>query len=336
MANLIVADENKGRRDLLGVTLGREGFNVTRTSTLRQTEGTALATMPEVLILDSEWRAADALDCAQRLMADPEFSFKSRIVLLSRDTSKEMLISAAKAGIHEVLGKPLNMNLLITQLWKHAKKQFVPPPAEVNTHSSQGFFDVNLSLKDPTWAMPMLQNMLNPEVINPQFVEDILAKLAENEVEIEGVDSANLGSLLKTVFGQLLESQIDEKEVIQEPVQQEDIANKSTPKLGSSLEDILQEEADELTEEILNKMEEILSEDIPEITALDDISKIKVDPEFINLVKYSSQSIQELLWEIGIPGRLNDPSLGLWVEDSLKSIKDILKSIPEVPIIEEE
>ena len=203
MANLIVADENKGRRDLLAVTLGREGFNVTRTSTLRQTEGTSLATMPEVLILDAEWRAADALDTAQRLMADPEFSFKSRIVLLSRDTSKEMLISAAKAGIHEVLGKPLNMNVLITQLWKHVKKQFVPPPAEVNTHSSQGFFDVNLSLKDPTWAMPMLQNMLNPEVINPQFVEDILVKLAENEVEIEGIDSTNLGSLLKTVFSYL-------------------------------------------------------------------------------------------------------------------------------------
>ena len=336
MANLIVADENKGRRDLLAISLGREGFNVTRTSTLRQTEGTALATMPDVLVLDAEWRAADALDSAQRLMADPEFSFKSRIVLLSRDTSKDMLISAAKAGIHEVLSKPLNMNVLVTQLWKHAKKQFVPPPAEVNTHTSQGFFDVNLSLKDPTWAMPMLQNMLNPEVINPQFVEDILAKLAENQVEIDGIDSSNLSSLLKTVFGQLLESQMDEKSPVNEQKQQEEISNKSVPKLGSSLEDILQEEADELTEEILNKMEEILGEEIPEITALEESSKIKVDPEFINLVKHSSENTQELLWEIGIPGRLNDPSLSLWVEDSLKSINDILKSIPEVPINEEE
>ena len=36
-----------------------------------------------------------------------------------------------------------------------------------------------------------------------------------------------------------------------------------------------------------------------------------------------------------VPGRLNDPSLGLWVEDSLKSVGDILKSMPEVPIEEE-
>ena len=336
MASLIIADENEGRRNLLAGTLEREGFNVTRTSTLRQTEGTALGTMPDVLVLDAEWRSADALDSAQRLMADPEFSFKSRIVLLSRDTSRDMLISAAKAGIHEVLGKPLNMSLLITQLRKHAKKEFVPPPADVATHSSQGFFDVNLSLQDPTWAMPMLQNMLNPEVINPQFVEDILAKLAEEEVEIEGVDSSNLGSLLRTVFGQLLESQIDdEEETSQIKNMQENIGQKKSQKLGTSLEDILQEEADELTEEILEKMEEILGEGIPEYTALEDDLKIKVDPEFINLVKFSSESIQELLWEIGVPGRLNDPSLGLWVEDSLKSVGDILKSIPEVPIEEE-
>ena len=335
MASLIIADENEGRRNLLAGTLEREGFNVTRTSTLRQTEGTALGTMPDVLVLDAEWRSADALDSAQRLMADPEFSFKSRIVLLSRDTSRDMLISAAKAGIHEVLGKPLNMSLLITQLKKHAKKEFVPPPADVATHSSR-VFRVNLSLQDPTWAMPMLQNMLNPEVINPQFVEDILAKLAEDEVEIEGVDSSNLGTLLKTVFGQLLESQIDdEEETLQIKNMQENIGQKKSQKLGTSLEDILQEEADELTEEILEKMEEILGEGIPEYTALEEDLKIKVDPEFINLVKFSSESIQELLWEIGVPGRLNDPSLGLWVEDSLKSVGDILKSIPEVPIEEE-
>ncbi|HJM44665.1 MAG TPA: response regulator [Candidatus Poseidoniaceae archaeon] len=334
MANLIIADENEGRRNLLAGTLEREGFTVTRTSTLRQTEGTALGTMPDVLLLDAEWRSADALDSAQRLMADAEFSFKSRIVLLSRDTSRDMLISAAKAGIHEVLGKPLNMNALIVQLWKHAKKEFVPPPAEVGSHSSQGFFDVNLSLKDPTWAMPMLQNMLNPEVINPQFVEDILAKLATEEVEIDGVDSSNLGSLLRTVFGQLLESHIDEDKT-QIQGKQENIGGNNTPKLGTSLEDVLQEEADELTEEILTKMEEILSEGIPEITALEDDLKIKVDPEFINLVKHSSENIQELFWEIGVPGRLNDPSLSLWVEDSLKSVEDILKSVPEVPSEEE-
>jgi len=182
----------------------------------------------------------------------------------------------------------------------------------------------------------MLQNMLNPEVINPQFVEEILVKLAKEEVEIEGVDSSNLGSLLRTVFGQLLESHVEENDVMSENKNtQENINVKKSPKLGTSLEDILQDEADELTEEILHKMEEILSEGIPEIAALDEELKIKVDPEFINLIRHSSESMQELFWEIGVPGRLNDPSLGIWIEDSLKLIEDILKSIPEIPDEEE-
>ena len=46
---------------------------------------------------------------------------------------------------------------------------------------------------------------------------------------------------------------------------QENIGQKKSQKLGTSLEDILQEEADELTEEILEKMEEILGEGIQNI-----------------------------------------------------------------------
>jgi len=62
--------------------LEREGFEITRAGTLRQAEGTALATMPEVVLIDGEWKSGDAIDAAQRLMADPEFAFKCRIVVL--------------------------------------------------------------------------------------------------------------------------------------------------------------------------------------------------------------------------------------------------------------
>ena len=55
MPKLIVADENEGRRGLLANTLERAGFEITRAGTLRQAEGTALATMPEVVLFDGEW-----------------------------------------------------------------------------------------------------------------------------------------------------------------------------------------------------------------------------------------------------------------------------------------
>ena len=95
MPKLIVADENEGRRNLLAGTLERAGYEVTRAGTLRQAEGTALATMPEVVLIDGEWKTGDAIDASQRLMSDPEFAFKCRIVVLSRTVSDDYLSSAA-------------------------------------------------------------------------------------------------------------------------------------------------------------------------------------------------------------------------------------------------
>ena len=58
--------------------------------------------MPEVVLIDGEWKAGDAIDAAQRLMSDPEFAFKCRIIVLSRNSGQEYMISAAKAGIAAV------------------------------------------------------------------------------------------------------------------------------------------------------------------------------------------------------------------------------------------
>ena len=110
MAKVIVADENECRRTLLANTLEREGFDITRAGTLRQAEGTALVTMPEIVLLEGEWKNGDAIDAAQRLMGDPEFAFKCRIVILSRTVSEDYLSSAARAGVSEVISKPVDMN----------------------------------------------------------------------------------------------------------------------------------------------------------------------------------------------------------------------------------
>ena len=183
MPKLIVADENEGRRNLLANTLERAGFEVTRAGTLRQAEGTALATMPEVVLIDGEWKISDAIDASQRLMTDPEFAFKCRIVVLSRNSGQEYLVSAAQAGISEVISKPIDMSLLIEQLNKHARKQFVPPPADVaGPNSGGGSFDVSMLMGDSTWALPMLKGLVSPEKINPDFIDEILNFADEKEM----------------------------------------------------------------------------------------------------------------------------------------------------------
>ena len=128
MAKVIVADENEGRRNLLGSSLEREGFEITRASTLRQAEGTALATMPEVVLLEGDWSTGDVIDASQRLMSDPEFAFKCRIGVLSRNVTDDFLLTAAKAGISAVMSKPIYMPKLVEQIGTHTRKKFVTQP----------------------------------------------------------------------------------------------------------------------------------------------------------------------------------------------------------------
>ena len=201
MPKLIVADENEGRRNLLANTLERAGYEVTRAGTLRQAEGTALATMPEVVLIDGEWKISDAIDASQRLMTDPEFAFKCRIVILSRNTSSDYLTAAARAGVSEVISKPVDMNKLLAQLEKHSKKQFVPPPAEVANAAGTGgggTFDVSMVMSDGKWALPMLKGIVTPEKINVDFINEILAQLGEEGIEVEeGLDPSLMSNMLE-------------------------------------------------------------------------------------------------------------------------------------------
>ena len=339
MATLIIADDNQGRRNLLANNFERAGFQVTRTSTLRQTEATALATMPDVVIIDGEWSSGDPIDSAQRMKADAEFAFKSRIVLISRDTSNETLVSSAKAGINEVLGKPLDMDKLLAQAWKHAKKEYVPPPANITGPKSEGFFDVNISMKDPTWALPMLKNFISPEVVNSAFVDSIMEKLEENQISMEELDSESISKLLEIAFGQLIETtggeqHSDKGEGNNKPIETIPSSQKSA-KLGTKIEDTLQVQADKLEDEILKNMDIVLDESPPITAALPEDEKIGVDPEVIKMAQLVSEEVIELLWEIGTPGRLEDLTLSSRVEESIEMMKDVLKSLNEFRIEEE-
>ena len=331
MPNLIIADENQGRRNLLANNFERAGFDVTRTATLRQTVATGLATMPDVVIIDGEWSSGDPIDSAQKMNADAEFAFKSRIVLISRDTTKDTLISSAKAGINEVLGKPLDMDKLLSQVWKHAKKEYVPPPANISGPESEGFFDVNISMNDPTWALPMLKNIISPEILNSEFIEAILEKLEEDEVSMETLDAEFISKLLEVVFNHFIEITGSEEEAENSDENKKSVQNipseKKSAKLGTRVEDTLQEKADRLEEEIMENMDAVLNDGPPITVALPDDEKIGVDPEVIKMAQLVNEEVLELLWEIGVPGMLEDVTISSRVEESIKMVKDVLLSL---------
>ena len=335
MPKLIVADENEGRRNLLAGTLERAGYEVTRAGTLRQAEGTALATMPEIVLLDGEWRSGDAIDAAQRLMGDPEFAFKCRIVMLSRDNSPDYLTSAARAGVNEVISKPVDMNHLLGQLDKHSKKQFVAPPADVSNAAGSGgggSFDVGMVMGDGSWALPVLKNLVSPEKINTQFIEEILGQLGKEGIEVDSeIDPGLMSNILRVALNNLV-TDIDEPEAIGTALP----GQKKAPTLGSgkssklSMEEILQNQADVIALEIEETMDQILSEKPELIAIVEDKDKTIIDPAVLEFTRLVNETIHELMWDLGRPGTVTDLTLLTRIEDGVQMLADVLESLPEL------
>jgi len=356
MAKVIVADENEGRRSLLANTLERNGFEITRAATLRQAEGTALAIMPEVVLIDGEWKNGDAIDASQRLMSDPEFAFKCRIVILGRNVSQEYLMSAAQSGVSEVIRKPVDMNVLIQQLNKHTRKQFVPPPADVERASTGGgSFDVSMTMGDSSWALPMLKGLVGPEKINTNFIDEILSQMDEEGMEVSTeLDSSAMSSMLRMALNKLVEQASEDGELNapNAPGQNQMIgpSSPSQAKRGtslggnklqqmkqgfsSSMEGILEAQAQDLADEVESKMDSILDEE-PEFVALHDFgTMVPIDPEVLKLTRLTTEVVSDLMWNLGQRGVVSDITLLTRIEDAAQMMADVLDALP--PADEEE
>lgn len=337
MAQIIVADENEGRRNLLANTLERAGYSVTRAGTLRQAEGTALATMPEVMLFDGDWKSGDPIDSSQRMMSDPEFAFKSRVIILSRNASQDYLIQAARAGVSEVIVKPVDMPKLLSQLEKHARKQFVPPPADVETSiGGGGSFDVSMVSGQSQWALPMLKGLVTPEKIDASFIEEIVSQLMEQGIELdENIDQNLLSNMLRLALNKLVD------EVDRTP-NEEAVNNKLPSKKGptlsegpKSMEDVLQNQADKLADEVEAKLDEILEEQPLPVTLLEEEEKMRIDPEVVEFTRLAVGEVYQLMWDIARPNTLNDLTLMTRVEDATQMLKDIIDHLPSSPKEEE-
>ncbi len=341
---LIVADENEGRRNLLAGTLERAGYDVTRAGTLRQAEGTALATMPEIVLIDGEWKTGDAIDASQRLMSDPEFAFKCRIVILSRNVSQDYLVSAARASVNEVIPKPVDMNKLLAQLEKHSRKQFVPPPAEVSNAAGTGgggSFDVSMVMSDGKWALPMLQGIVTPEKINVDFINEILGQLGEEGIEVEeGLDPSLMSNILRVALNSIV-SDLDSTKKSEETrgLSQNLPSSKKSATLGSksssmnvggsTMEEILQNQADGIAEEIEGMMDEILDEKPDMVAILPDLDQVVIDPAVLKFTRLVAEQAHELMWDIGRPGNVTDLTLMTRIEDVTEMLGDVISSLPK-------
>ena len=360
IASIIIADENQGRRNLLANTFEREGYDVTRLGTLTQAQATAGVVLPDVLLIEGDWKQGSALDVCQSLSGQPRFRTATRMVVLSRTTAPDFLSSAAMAGVAEVIGKPVDMNQLIGQIGRHAAKQFVPPPAEISAPQGGGVFgggqrfDVGMTMNDSQWALPMLQRLVEAGNIDEEFVASIREEMggAQSEDEEAELSAEAMTTMVRLALNRLVGSQ--------DPAEGDSLGgtestgndeaspnvpsfptiNKgatlgegAAPTLGqgnmnSSMEDILEKQANEIARQVESEMDGILSEAPDYVALLEEDDQVGIDPETLALTRLTAQLLQELMEALKRPGALSDLTLLTQVEDASSMAADMLDALP--------
>lgn len=357
IATLIIADENQGRRDLMANTFERNGFDVTRLSTLQQALATARGVVPDVLLLEAEWATGDALDVCLQLHQDPKVRASTRTILLSRSTAPDLLMGAARAGVAEVIGKPVDMNQLIAQIQRHASKQFVPPPADLGGLQPSGSapagvfggrpaMEVPSSAADSQWALPMLRQLVEAGNIDDGFVASIREELSTEEDELPDVPSDVLQSFVRVALNRLVgaappepkESESTPKSSAPKGTRIQDLNKGATlgegslPKASSlnvgSMEDILEKQANDIATEVETSMDAILDEAPEPVALLPEDDKVGLDPETLAMVRLTTELVHDLMGLLRRRGALSDLTLLTTVEDLEGLTADVLEALP--------
>jgi hypothetical protein len=196
-------------------------------------------------------------------------------------------------------------------------------------------------MNDGQWALPMLKGIVTPEKINVDFVNEILSQLGEEGIEVDDeLDPSLVSNMLRIALNNIV------KDLDQDGGQNAaNVAASSLPSsnkssklgsksakskaIGSSMEEILQNQADGLAEEIESKMDNILDERPDLVSILPDTDQIVIDPAVLEFTRLVTETAHELMWDIGKPGNVSDITLMTRIEDITEMLGDVLSSLPE-------
>jgi hypothetical protein len=98
--------------------------------------------------------------------------------------------------------------------------------------------------------------------------------------------------------------------------------------MKSSMEDILERQAEDIARDVENAMEGILSEEPEYVALLSDQDKVGLDPETVEFTRLSAEVILELMTSLQRPGALSDLTLLTQIEDAERLASDILEALP--------
>lgn len=112
---LLVADDNRDSADSLAMLLRTAGFDVVTAYDGAHAIEVAVATDPDVLLLDIGMPMFDGYQVAAHLKSMPQFADKVFIALTGFADQKHMDL-ASQADFHDYLVKPVEVSTLMTIL----------------------------------------------------------------------------------------------------------------------------------------------------------------------------------------------------------------------------
>ena len=98
----------------------------------------------------------------------------------------------------------------------------------------------------------------------------------------------------------------------------------------TTMEDILEQQALSIEDEISSVMDEVLDEK-PDLIALRPENELfGVDPEVLKMTRLTNELVNDLMWNLGRPGTVNDLTLITQIEDITEMVGDVLNSFPTI------
>jgi hypothetical protein len=98
---------------------------------------------------------------------------------------------------------------------------------------------------------------------------------------------------------------------------------------SSSMEGILENQAQALADEVEENMDSILDE-VPDLIALHGLdTMVPIDPEVLTLTRLTTEIVSDLMWNLGQRGAVSDITLLTQIEDAAQMMADVLEALPE-------
>jgi class 3 adenylate cyclase len=114
-ARILIVDDNETNRDILMTRLEKHGYELLQAADGEEALASAIAHLPDLILLDVEMPKLDGFEVCRRLKSDASLPFIPIILCTARAASQDV-VTGLDAGADEYLTKPLDQQALVARV----------------------------------------------------------------------------------------------------------------------------------------------------------------------------------------------------------------------------